>query len=83
MASSASFYNCANLGYLHGGSRVGGIVGEANNVKVKNCYGLSDIADTGRDWWTDNGKWRYFYYTGTLVGTEGSMVSFQLCPGRL
>ena len=76
MASSASFYNCANLGYLHGGSRVGGIVGEANNVKVKNCYGLSDIADTGRDWWTDNGKWRYFYYTGTLVGTEGSMVSF-------
>ena len=76
MASSANFYNCANLGYLHGGSRVGGIVGEANNVKVKNCYGLSDIADTGRDWWTDNGKWRYFYYTGTLVGTEGSMVSF-------
>ena len=75
MASSASFYNCANLGYLHGGSRVGGIVAEANNVKVKNCYGLSDIADTSRDWGSDNGTWRYFYRLGTLVGTEGATVT--------
>ena len=43
MADSSEFYNCANLGYLHGGSRIGGIAGEAPG-KMKNCYTTSDIS---------------------------------------
>ena len=37
-ALNSNFYNCANLGSLYGGSRVGGIVGEAKGVTIKNCY---------------------------------------------
>ena len=37
-ALNSNFYNCANLGSLYGGSRVGGIVGEAKGVTIQNCY---------------------------------------------
>lgn len=65
LAEGSEFYNCANLGYLHGGSRVGGIAGEAP-IKVKNCYTTSDISDF-KEYGSRN-------YVATLVGKNKDVV---------
>ena len=70
-ALNSNFYNCANLGSLYGGSRVGGIVGEAKGVTIKNCYGLKSIQEYIIDW-----RGYGTYTIGTLVGTTGASVSF-------
>ncbi|MDD5919036.1 MAG: hypothetical protein PUD73_08110 [bacterium] len=67
-ALNSNFYNCANLGSLYGGSRVGGIVGEAKGVTIKNCYGLKSIQEYKIDW-KGYGK----FTIGTLAGTEASV----------
>lgn len=64
---TACFYNCANLGKLRGGSRVGGIVGECGVTKMRNCYSLKDIADYVLDYGTNR--------TGTLTGMGGPTIS--------
>ena len=67
-ALNSNFYNCANLGSLYGGSRVGGIVGEAKGVTIKNCYGLKSIQEYKID-----GKGYGTYPIGTLAGTGASV----------
>ena len=69
LAEGSEFYNCANLGYLHGGSRVGGIAGEAP-VKIKNCYTTSDISGI-KEYGSRN-------YVATLVG-KNKDVAVQGC----
>lgn len=69
LAEGSEFYNCANLGYLHGGSRVGGIVGEAP-IKIKNCYTTSDISGI-----KESGSRNY---VATLVG-KNKDVAVQGC----
>ncbi len=70
LAEVSEFYNCANLGYLHGGSRVGGIVGEAP-VKIKNCYTTSDISGI-KEYGSRN-------CVATLVGRNSQNVVVQGC----
>ena len=70
MADSSEFYNCANLGYLHGGSRVGGIAGEAPG-KMKNCYTTSDISGI-KEYGSRN-------YVATLAGMNSQNVAVQGC----
>ena len=69
LAEGSEFYNCANLGYLHGGSRVGGIAGEAP-IKIKNCYTTSDISGI-----KESGSRNY---VATLVG-KNKDVAVQGC----
>ena len=69
LAEGSEFYNCANLGYLHGGSRVGGIAGEAP-VKIKNCYTTSNISGI-KEYGSRN-------YVATLVG-KNKDVAVQGC----
>lgn len=73
---SVCFYNCANLGSLNGGSRMGGIVGYGGSgVIIKNCYGLNDISNYKGEWdynfSTQVG--RYIYNVGTLSGLSTSV----------
>ena len=70
MADSSEFYNCANLGYLHGGSRIGGIAGEAPG-KMKNCYTTSDISGIN-EYGSRN-------YVATLAGMNSKNVAVQGC----
>ena len=70
LAEVSEFYNCANLGYLHGGSRVGGIAGEAP-VKIKNCYSTSDISGI-KEYGSRN-------YVATLAGRNSQNVTVQGC----
>lgn len=70
MADSSEFYNCANLGYLHGGSRIGGIAGEAPG-KMKNCYTTSDISGI-KEYGSRN-------YVATLAGMNSKNVAVQGC----
>ena len=70
LAEVSEFYNCPNLGYLHGGSRVGGIVGEAP-VKIKNCYTTSDISGI-KEYGSRN-------CVATLVGRNSQNVVVQGC----
>ena len=70
LAEVSEFYNCANLGYLHGGCRVGGIAGEAP-VKIKNCYTTSDISGI-----KEYGKWNF---VATLAGRNSQNVAVQGC----
>ena len=70
MADSSEFYNCANLGYLHGGSRIGGIAGEAPG-KMKNCYTISDISGI-KEYGSRN-------YVATLAGMNSQNVVVQDC----
>lgn len=70
MADSSEFYNCANLGYLHGGSRIGGIAGEAPG-KMKNCYTTSDISGI-KEYGSRN-------YVATLAGMNSKNVVVQGC----
>ena len=70
MADSSEFYNCANLGYLHGGSRIGGIAGEAPG-KMKNCYTISDISGI-KEYGSRN-------YVATLAGMNSKNVAVQGC----
>lgn len=65
LAEVSEFYNCANLGYLHGGCRVGGIAGEAP-VKIKNCYTTSDISGI-KEYGRRN-------FVATLVGKSKDVV---------
>lgn len=69
LAEGSEFYNCANLGYLHGGSRVGGIAGEAP-IKIKNCYTTRDISGIK--------EYRSRNYVATLVG-KNKDVAVQGC----
>ena len=70
MADSSEFYNCANLGYLHGGSRIGGIAGEAPG-KIKNCYTTIDISGI-KEYGSRN-------YVATLAGMNSQNVVVQGC----
>uniref|UniRef100_UPI003AB71AD5 YDG domain-containing protein n=1 Tax=Ellagibacter sp. TaxID=2137578 RepID=UPI003AB71AD5 len=70
LADSSEFYNCANLGYLHGGSRIGGIAGEAPG-KMKNCYTTSDISGI-KEYGSRN-------YVATLAGMNSQNVAVQGC----
>ena len=70
MADNSDFYNCANLGYLHGGSRIGGIAGEAPG-KMKNCYTTSDISGI-KEYGSRN-------YVATLAGMNSQNVAVQGC----
>ena len=70
LAEVSEFYNCANLGYLHGGCRVGGIAGEAP-VKIKNCYTTSDISGI-----KEYGKRNF---VATLAGRNSQNVAVQGC----
>ena len=70
MADNSDFYNCANLGYLHGGSRIGGIAGEAPG-KMKNCYTASDISGI-KEYGSRN-------YVATLAGMNSQNVAVQGC----
>ena len=70
MADSSEFYNCVNLGYLHGGSRIGGIAGEAPG-KMKNCYTTSDISGI-KEYGSRN-------YVATLAGMNSKNVAVQGC----
>ena len=70
LAEVSEFYNCANLGHLHGGSRVGGIVGEAP-IKIKNCYTTSNISGI-KEYGSRN-------YVATLVGRNSQNVVVQGC----
>ena len=70
MADNSDFYNCANLGYLHGGSRIGGIAGEAPG-KMKNCYTISDISGI-KEYGSRN-------YVATLAGMNSQNVAVQGC----
>ena len=70
MADNSDFYNCANLGYLHGGSRIGGIAGEAPG-KMKNCYTTSDISGI-KEYGSRN-------YVATLAGMNSKNVAVQGC----
>ena len=70
MADNSEFYNCANLGYLHGGCRIGGIAGEAPG-KMKNCYTTSDISGIK--------EYGYRNYVATLAGMNSKNVAVQGC----
>lgn len=70
VADSSEFYNCANLGYLHGGSRIGGIAGEAPG-KMKNCYTTSDISGI-KEYGSRN-------YVATLAGMNSKNVAVRGC----
>lgn len=70
LAEGSEFYNCANLGYLHGGSRIGGIAGEAPG-KIKNCYTTSDISGI-KEYGSRN-------YMATLAGMNSRNVAVQGC----
>ncbi len=70
LAEGSEFYNCANLGYLHGGSRIGGIAGEAPG-KMKNCYTTSDISGI-KEYGSRN-------YVATLAGMNSKNVAVQGC----
>lgn len=70
MADNSDFYNCANLGYIHGGSRIGGIAGEAPG-KMKNCYTISDISGIK--------EYGYRNYVATLAGMNSKNVAVQAC----
>ena len=70
MADSSEFYNCVNLGYLHGGCRIGGIAGEAPG-KMKNCYTTSDISGI-KEYGSRN-------YVATLAGMNSKNVAVQGC----
>ena len=70
LAEVSEFYNCANLGYLHGGCRVGGIAGEAP-VKIKNCYTTSDISGIK--------EYRKRNFVATLAGRNSQNVAVQGC----
>lgn len=73
LAGSSEFYNCANLGYLHGGSRIGGIAGEAPG-KMKNCYTTSDISGI-KEYGSRN-------YVATLAGMNSKNVAVQDCYAK-
>lgn len=70
LAEVSEFYNCANLGYLHGGCRIGGIVGEAP-VKIKDCYTTRDISGI-KEYGSRN-------FVATLVGRNSQNVAVQGC----
>ena len=70
LAEGSEFYNCANLGYLHGGCRIGGIAGEAPS-KIKNCYTTSDISGI-KEYGRRN-------YVATLAGMNSRNVAVQGC----
>ena len=70
LAEASEFYNCANLGYLHGGSRVGGIAGEGP-IKIKNCYTTSNISGI-KEYGSRN-------YVATLAGRNNQNVVVQGC----
>lgn len=70
MADNSEFYNCVNLGYLHGGCRIGGIAGEAPG-KMKNCYTISDISGIK--------EYGYRNYVATLAGMNSKNVAVQAC----
>ena len=70
MADNSEFYNCVNLGYLHGGCRIGGIAGEAPG-KMKNCYTTSDISGI-KEYGSRN-------YVATLAGMNSKNVAIQDC----
>ena len=73
MADNSEFYNCANLGYLHGGSRIGGIAGEAPG-KIKNCYTTSDISGIK--------EYGHRNYVATLAGMNSQNVAVQGCYAK-
>lgn len=70
LAEGSEFYNCANLGYLHGGCRIGGIAGEAPS-KIKNCYTTSKISGI-KEYGSRN-------YVATLAGMNSRNVAVQGC----
>ena len=70
MADNSEFYNCVNLGCLHGGCRIGGIAGEAPG-KMKNCYTTSDIFGI-----KEQGSRNY---VATLAGMNSQNVAVQGC----